>query len=890
MLPYSLHKQRTPAYLLIALLFNTSAAGAADFCVTSPAELQDALTVAASNAADDHVKIVQGNYTGNFVYGSTEPNDLIIEGGYSDNCISQTVDANNTVLDGNATGRVITLSAPDGNAEFVLRGLTIQNGDATPSGGGGIYADLGDDTVIAIDRNRIYRNSASDEGGGLLVEGDFRKIDAQLIGNEITENSAREGGGVRVGSNGGNITFEQNTLANNEGRTSGGGAYVVSRGQGNLTVKNNEFTANTARLFHAGGLYVWKNSGHTVITHNVIAQNRADDGGGGAYIAQLSEDDGMTIAYNLFRGNQSDWRGSGAYVESSGMHTTIQDNLFTENRGAIHGGGIYLELEPEAGACLLGNNTFSMNEAQNGAGLALQLTSGGDGAAAIKNNLLWQNQLSSGSDASGADFWIDNDDDEDHVATPFSLLNNNFSQTPGQGYFTTLPILIDPSNLDAVDPVFVNEASGDFGLRATSPMIDAGDTNAGELSETDLAGNPRVVNGVVDIGAYEWQGSSSETCSDNAITISNLTVNNRRVTYQSAVEVEVTSDVAVDQYGLLSVSAPRLSFGPGFRIGTTGQLIASAEALTCTASPTARMRPSSEDEKSSTGVTPRESRAAFAPAVATAGHQLPLWVQNQLILFGVDLSQIQQAVLDFNGSWIVIETEQALVVQDTNNTTDIYHLNLATQGITLVSATAEGFSGNGSSQQPAADASGELIVFSSEAGNLVPSDQNEVADIFLVDLALDTLTKLTDSQFASANPALDAQALELVYDQETASGQRKVLGQSILQPTTEVILSLQASREGVWFDNHHPGVSADGRYLTYLEESVGQVGRQCRVHMFDRETGVYHRQECPTRLSDDSGNVRPMFSPQGDSVNWYVPDLSEPIVLGNPLHPKLPSP
>jgi hypothetical protein len=45
-------------------------------------------------------------------------------------------------------------------------------------------------------------------------------------------------------------------------------------------------------------------------------------------------------------------------------------------------------------------------------------------------------------------------------------------------------------------------------LRPESPAIDAGDpaTLSATIGNTDLAGNPRFVNSLVDIGAYEFQG------------------------------------------------------------------------------------------------------------------------------------------------------------------------------------------------------------------------------------------------------------------------------------------------------------------------------------------------------------------------------------------------
>jgi len=101
---------------------------AAIFCVSNEADLSNALTIAKDNGEDDLVKVQQGTYNGNFIYASAEPNGLTIEGGYFEGCASRVVDPENTVLDAQETGRVLTLSAPDVDADLVIESLTIQNG------------------------------------------------------------------------------------------------------------------------------------------------------------------------------------------------------------------------------------------------------------------------------------------------------------------------------------------------------------------------------------------------------------------------------------------------------------------------------------------------------------------------------------------------------------------------------------------------------------------------------------------------------------------------------------------------------------------------------------------------------------------------------------------
>jgi hypothetical protein len=78
------------------------------------------------------------------------------------------------------------------------------------------------------------------------------------------------------------------------------------------------------------------------------------------------------------------------------------------------------------------------------------------------------------------------------------------------------------TNLVNVDPLFVNPInganglSGDYRLANNSPVIDAGDTAPLDAGETDLAGQPRIVAGLMacgtavrDLGAYEFQTTCS---------------------------------------------------------------------------------------------------------------------------------------------------------------------------------------------------------------------------------------------------------------------------------------------------------------------------------------------------------------------------------------------
>ncbi|UCF04982.1 MAG: choice-of-anchor D domain-containing protein, partial [bacterium] len=177
---------------------------------------------------------------------------------------------------------------------------------------------------------------------------------------------------------------------------------------------------------------------------------------------------------------------SGNYVSNlgGGMFNWYGDAklvnvIFSGNSAGNVGGGMgNMNSSPN-----LVNVTFSGNTAVNSGGGMANMTSGNPSLA---NSIIWGNSSPSISNST-ADPYISHSLVEGSGGS--ASWNSSFGIDLG-------------GNIDA-DPLFVDVAGGNLRLLDGSPAVDAGDNSAPNLPVTDIAGQPRIQNGTVDMGAYE---------------------------------------------------------------------------------------------------------------------------------------------------------------------------------------------------------------------------------------------------------------------------------------------------------------------------------------------------------------------------------------------------
>jgi hypothetical protein len=242
------------------------------------------------------------------------------------------------------------------------------------------------------------------------------------------------------------------------GTTNGANAVRCVFLQKGTTLSGFTLTNGATQNFgQGGGLYCTAPS--CLVTNCVIINNAAYDNGGGAWSGRLVNCRLIGNAATTL--NTSDGGGADG--------STLINCLLTRNFSGYVGGA--------AAFCTLINCTVVSNSAAAYSGSLLACT--------VLNSIVYYN----------FSYYTNDDVDSSQYFTNCCV---SFP-TNGSGMFG--------ANNFTNPPLFVNPAAGDFHLSLGSPCLNAGD-NSLVANNTDLDGNPRIVGGIVDLGAYENQNTN----------------------------------------------------------------------------------------------------------------------------------------------------------------------------------------------------------------------------------------------------------------------------------------------------------------------------------------------------------------------------------------------
>jgi hypothetical protein len=244
-----------------------------------------------------------------------------------------------------------------------------------------------------------------------------------------------------------NVLFEC-TLTHNraDGNLNyGGGAYGCILS--NCLLVGNQSIAGSG--FGGGAAY-------STLTSCVVSNNIAGASGGGLYMGVAS--------FSLISSNRAS--------NGGGVCSNVANNCILQKNFAIDGGGAYYS--SLANCTIVSNTSFSTGVVPKGGGVF---------GGSTFNSIIYDN-----TSAFGSNFYFPSNGVMNYCCT-FPLPTN------GVGNITN-------------DPALVDLAGEDFHLQPDSPCINSGN-NAYVTSATDFDGNPRIVGGTVDIGAYEYQTPTS---------------------------------------------------------------------------------------------------------------------------------------------------------------------------------------------------------------------------------------------------------------------------------------------------------------------------------------------------------------------------------------------
>jgi hypothetical protein len=277
------------------------------------------------------------------------------------------------------------------------------------------------------------------------------------------------------------------------------------------TIRNNIITNCNANDGDGGGIGIYW--GSPIVTWNVIKNNSAQFGGGVSVVGSST----AQFLHNTLRNNSAE---SGAGFELNGASSTLIENntILSNSAGTGQGGGLYMVNESDE---IIVQNVIAQNTAGSGSQIFSQIPLSVTGFLLI-NNTIASSPTGSADAAVFADGYNTNaqiinniisaaGSEADLLCNPFYQdgppivqYNDAFSATQVSYGDSCAGFAGQHGNISAL-PQFVNSAKNNYQLLQGSPAINAGTNSAPDIPTKDFASHPRIVGGIIDMGAYEYQ-------------------------------------------------------------------------------------------------------------------------------------------------------------------------------------------------------------------------------------------------------------------------------------------------------------------------------------------------------------------------------------------------
>ena len=348
-----------------------------------------------------------------------------------------------------------------------------------------IKATVAGEAILDGDSNSrvIYGNTRNNFtlSGLTITNGFIDYLDGAVYVEQVS------GAGIYLNSSTGKIdscTFISNSTTNWGGGAFFGGTY-------DLHLKNCDFVQNSADK-GGGGLYAQNDLGNTDATLTLdFCQFLKNSGGalGGGIVCQSNDIwiNGCGFIENTCTGN-----GAGGYFMND--MPDLVNCIFADNVAGENGGGCYIVGGTSANMI---NCTFADNQALSGSAVYQVYLA----KLYSINTIFWNHSFHHDG---LIHVMAANSEDYIRFYTNYSDIQGGENSIVLEGYYAKR--YWQEGNF-SLDPAYIDHENGDYSLNWNSPCIEAGkpDTTGLNLPETDLNGNPRIVNERVDMGAYEYQ-------------------------------------------------------------------------------------------------------------------------------------------------------------------------------------------------------------------------------------------------------------------------------------------------------------------------------------------------------------------------------------------------
>jgi len=211
-----------------------------------------------------------------------------------------------------------------------------------------------------------------------------------------------------------------------------------------------------------------------------------------------------------------------------------------------------------------------------------------------------------------------------------------------------------------------------------------------------------------------------------------------------------------------------------------------------------------------------------------------------------------------DGGFVAYQSSASnLVDDDTNGVADIFVYNVATGAVERVSLSTGGDEADGDCSWPAISGDGSIVVFLSEATNLVDDDTNGLIDVFAHDRNTGETVRLSvdsdgdESNGTSSIPAISDDGRFVAFHsnasnlvQSDGNGTFDIFVVDRQTGLVEIVSVDEFGHEGDG-PSYHAALSADGQFVAYESEATNLVGSDSNgaadVFVFDRSTGEIER-------------------------------------------------